>query len=192
MRVTGGEFRGRPIGVPKGTAIRTTLDHVRQAIFNLIGARVSGARVLDLFSGSGALGIEALSRGAAHVTFVDRSHFSIQAIQANLDSFSLTTQDPRLTTILRADFMTAIRRLARELQAPFDVVLLDPPYSRGLARISLNALTQYAIVGAAGLVVAEADKRDSLPLQIEGKDSCLRLKSSRRYGDTALTVYERQ
>lgn len=151
-----------------------------------------GARVLDLFSGSGALGIEALSRGAAQVTFVDRSLFCIQAIEANLNSLSLSSVLCPLTSVIRADALTAIRRLARELQAPFDVVLLDPPYGRGMARISLNALTQYAIVCPAGFVVAETDKRDSLPPQIEGKDSCLKLKSLRRYGDTALTVYERQ
>lgn len=185
MRITAGEFAGRVIQAPKGPLIRPTLDHVRQALFNLLGTHVQGARVLDLFSGSGALGIEALSRGAAEVTFVDRSFFCIQAIEANLQTLSVA---PSRFNLIRAQALTAIRRLARE-EATFDLALLDPPYGHGLVRKSLNALLQYAILSAAGLVVAEHDKRDSLPPQLEGKNGRLILKRRQRYGDTVLTFY---
>ena len=190
MRVTGGEFAGRLIQAPKGPAIRPTLDHVRQALFNLVGARITGAKVLDLFAGSGALGIEALSRGAAHATFVDRSFFCAQAIEANLQSLGCQV-DPTPFTLIRAEVLTAIRRFKRETQL-FDLILLDPPYGKHLARKSLNALGDYAIVGQLGLVVAETDKRDSLPEQIRGKEAKLFLQRSVRYGDTALSFYSRQ
>ena len=188
MRVTGGQLVGRQLQMPKGPEIRPTLDHVRQAFFNLIGNRVEGAQVLDLFSGTGALGIEALSRGAAHVTFADRSFFCIQAIQSNLSGLAIPQEN---VTIIRAEILTAIRRLRRE-GAALDLVLLDPPYGQHLARKSLNALAQYAIVSRTGWVVAEHDKRDPLPEQVEVKGCRLVLFRRERYGDTALTIYERQ
>ena len=203
MRITGGEWAGRRLEKPKGPPVRTTLDHVRQAIFNLIGERVAGARVLDLFSGSGALGIEAFSRGAAHVTFVDRSGFCIQAIRANLESlipaFAGMTPSLGMTSssgmtppyaILRSDALAAIRRLARE-GGSFDLILLDPPYGGRQARDSLIALGRYAILTPLGLSVVEHDRRDSLPPEIEGAAGRLVLHQQKRYGDTALTLYKR-
>jgi 16S rRNA (guanine(966)-N(2))-methyltransferase RsmD len=184
MRVTGGEWRGLILEPPKGPPIRTTLDHVRQAIFNLVAERVEGANVLDLFAGAGSLGIEALSRGAAQATFVDRSFFSIQAIRANLKSVSDTR-----CTVIRAEAMSAIRRLHRE-EARFDLVFLDPPYGGKLLTKSLNALCQYVIVSQAGWIVAECDKRSHLPPQIEGKEVKLLLQRHKQYGDTVLGVYE--
>ncbi len=191
MRVTAGQFAGRLLKMPKGPPIRPTLDHVRQAIFNILGSRVVGAQVLDLFSGSGALGIDALSRGAAHVTFADRSFFCIQIIESNLTSLSLTTLDPSPFTLIRADALTAMRQLRRQ-GACFDLVFLDPPYGRNFARKSLNALIQYAIVSQRGWVVAEHDKRDPIPPKIEAKEGRFLLQRRERYGDTALTIYERQ
>ena len=188
MRVTGGIFTGRRLQLPKGPEIRPTLEHVRQAIFNLLGSRVVGAQVLDLFSGTGALGIEALSRGAAHVTFADRSFFCIQAIEANLEQLAIPQEQ---TTIIRGEALTALRRLRRE-EAQMDLVILDPPYGQHLARKSLNALAQYVIVGASGLVVAEHNKRDPLPEQVKIKECQLTVLRQERYGDTALTIYERQ
>lgn len=190
MRITGGRFGGRHLQMPKGPAIRPTLDHVRQALFNLLGERVKGARVLDLFSGTGALGIEALSRGASHVTFVERSFFCVQAVEENLKALSFEKEPPR-TAIIRAEAVTGIRKLFRE-EALFDLVFLDPPYGHRWVRISLNALTQYAIVSPLGLVVAEQDKRDPLPPWVEGKEARLVLGRHQRYGDTVLAFYERQ
>ncbi|MBI3318832.1 MAG: 16S rRNA (guanine(966)-N(2))-methyltransferase RsmD [Candidatus Omnitrophica bacterium] len=190
MRVTGGQFRGLSLQAPKGPEIRPTLDHVRQAIFNLIGPKVERSRVLDLFSGSGALGIEALSRGAARVTFVDRSYFSIQAIEANLASLAGAGLDPSRFEVHRSEVLTALRQMRREGEL-FDIVLLDPPYGRGFARKTLNGLTQYVIVAESGWVVAEHDKRDSLPPKLTGKSAELVLQRQARYGDTALTLYRR-
>ncbi len=182
---------GRHLEAPKGPTIRPTLDHVRQAIFNLIGQKMAGAKVLDLFSGSGALGIEALSRGAAHATFVERSFFCIQAIQENLQVLSLDSVEPPVCEIIRADFLTGLRKL-RNAGELFDLILLDPPYGHHLARKSLNALCQYAIVARSGLVVAEHDKRDPLPKDLEENETALVLQRRVQYGDTALSIYERQ
>lgn len=202
MRVTSGFLKGLSLKAPKGPPIRTTLDHVRQAIFNLLGERVKGVKVLDLFSGSGALGIEAFSRGASQVTFVDRSYFCSQAIQENIQAVSDTVSDADLPeagrrvsegclTVLRADAIAAIRKLARAGEV-FHLVLLDPPYGHRLARKSLNALLDYAILGFEGLVVAEHDKRDPLPDVVSGKEGRLALQRRQRYGDTALSIYEKQ
>ena len=185
MRIAGGTYSGRLIQAPKGPGIRPTLDQVRQALFNLLGERVAGAKVLDLFSGSGALGIEALSRGAAHVTFVDRSGFCVRAIAENLKSIGV---EPSRCQVIRSEAVAAIRRLEGR---SFDGVLLDPPYGADLAIKSLNALSRYAIVASSGWVVAEHDKRDSLPPLTEGKEARLVLQRQERYGDTVLSIYEK-
>lgn len=193
MRVTAGEFRGRRLEAPKGPEVRSTMDHVRQAMFNLLGD-VSGKKVLDLFSGSGALGIEALSRGAVQVTFVDRSGFCVRTIEENLKNlrgqtpFAPKGSDP---VVIQANVLAAIRQF-REKGVEFDLVFLDPPYGRDLARKSLITLGQYAIIPLLGLVVAEQDKREIVPAEIEGKEARLILQRSVRYGDTALTFYQRQ
>lgn len=182
---------GRTIHPPRGAQTRATMDQVRQALFNLVGERVRGARVLDLFAGSGALGMEALSRGARHVTWVDSSIFCVRAIKANLESLLPAAQGPQPTAVLRADALAAIRRMSREHRL-FDLVLLDPPYGTDLARISLNALTQHAIVETSGWVVVEHDKRLTEARLAVHPDGRLGWVKSKRYGDTVLTIYERQ
>ncbi len=184
MRITGGQWSGRVLEVPKGPAIRPTQDQVRAALFNILGDRVVGARVLDLFAGSGAMGIEALSRGAAHVTFVDSSPFCVRAIRENLGKLVA----PPIFRVMRADTVAAIRKLAQE-GAVFDLVILDPPYGGESAIKSLNALSQHAIVGLSGWVIAEHDKRDSLPVKIDGEVRRFVSQRIERYGDTALTFF---
>ncbi|MEA3057014.1 MAG: hypothetical protein QOD30_2446 [Actinomycetota bacterium] len=118
MRVVAGTAKGRPLVAPPGTDTRPTSDRVREAVFNALGSldAVVGARVLDLFAGSGALGIEALSRGAASATFVDTSQKAIDAVRANLESTGLTG------TVIRAD-------AHRYDDGPFELAMLDPPYA---------------------------------------------------------------
>ncbi len=188
MRITGGQWAGLPLQRPKGPAVRSTLDHVRQALFNILAEKVREAKVLDLFSGSGALGIEALSRGAAHVTFVDRSPFCIQAIRANLEALSLAALHPPPFTLHRMEALTAIRRLGKEGKL-FDLILLDPPYGRGWVRISLLALIRCAIVTPTGIVVVEQEKRDPLFPRIEAQEGRLTLQRHQRYGDSVLAFY---
>lgn len=214
MRVTGGMLAGRILETPKGPRVRPTQDRVRAALFNILGDRVENARMLDLFAGSGAMGIEAFSRGASHATFVDQSPFCVRAIRENLQRFA--GEGPRSPRgreslsigscsekgmsgkrmrgpspafrLLRSDAVSAIRKLAGE-GALFDLVILDPPYGQELAKISLIALCRYAIVSLTGWVIAEHDKRDSLPAEIEGERKRLVLQRIERYGDTVLTFF---
>jgi 16S rRNA (guanine966-N2)-methyltransferase len=129
MRVVGGAAKGRRLRAPRGPAIRPTADHVRQAIFDIIGRTVKGARVLDLFAGTGAMGIEALSRGAVEAVFVEQSREACALILENLETTGLRAAG----LIRRADVS---RVLARPAQTPFGLVLIDPPYERGLGFVA--------------------------------------------------------
>jgi 16S rRNA (guanine966-N2)-methyltransferase len=176
MRIIAGSRKGARILAPKGLDTRPTADRVREAAFNLVGP-VDGAEVLDLFAGSGAMGLEALSRGAARVTFVEADRGAAATIVRNLDKLRLEG-----ATVLRED---AGRRLAADAASGtrYDLVLIDPPY-RMLAR-TLPMLAAYlpAVVAPDGLVVVEsaAGEEPELPLP---------KRTSRRYGSARVTVFE--
>ena len=176
MRIIAGSRKGARIFAPKGLDTRPTSDRVREAAFNLIGP-VDGAEVLDLFAGSGAMGLEALSRGAAAATFVEMDRGAAAAIVRNLDRLRLEG-----ATVVRED---AVRRLAADAAAGrrYDLVLIDPPY-RMLAGL-LPALAAYLppVVAEDGLVVVESDAR-------EEPDMPLPKRTSRRYGSARITVFE--
>ena len=188
MRISAGKFSGRTVAPPKGDRIRPTQDYVRQALFNILGPKVEGARMLDLYAGSGALGIEALSRGAAHVTFVDRFGFCVRAIEQNLGSL-LGKASWESAALVKADVLSAISKWTAK-KKQFNLILLDPPYGEDLARKTLIALCRGAIVSQSGWVVAESDKRDPLPPAFEESGSRLVSQRIETYGDTVLTFYE--
>jgi 16S rRNA (guanine966-N2)-methyltransferase len=171
LRITGGELGGRRIQAPRGAKLRPTTERVREAVFSILGD-VSGARVLDLFCGTGALAIEALSRGAVEATLVDTHP---QAARGNLVALSLTD---RAETV-RAD---AARFLRRAKPGAYDLVLCDPPY-RLADRLAaeLDPLVR-AVLAESGRVMTESSPDN--PLQIE-----LPLLTERRYGDTLIRVY---
>ncbi|MGD9506148.1 MAG: 16S rRNA (guanine(966)-N(2))-methyltransferase RsmD [Syntrophobacteraceae bacterium] len=181
MRIVAGAFRGRRLNPPKGRAVRPTTDRVREAVFSIIATRVPGARVLDLFAGTGAMGLEALSRGAAHAVFVDRSPESIRLIQSNI---ALCNASERVAVIHDAA-QRAIRRL-EEQGEKFDIVFLDPPYGeRGVD----NALLALApVAGRECLAVAERHIKDELPNRV-GKWI---MQDERRYGDSLISFFERE
>ena len=176
MRIIAGSRKGARIFAPRGLATRPTGDRAREAAFNLIGP-VDGARVLDLFAGSGAMGLEALSRGAASATFVERDRAAADAIERNLDKLGLTG-----ATVLRDD---AARVLAADAASRrrYDLVLIDPPY-RMLAGV-LPTLGRYlpSVVSDDGLVVIESDATDEPELPLPKR-------TSRRYGSARITVFE--
>ena len=175
MRVIAGSYRGRPLKAPKGENTRPTSDRVREALFSILGTRTQDARVLDLFAGSGALGLEALSRGADTVTFVDDNRAAIAAIKSNLDTLQAVAQ-VRQTDALR--FLNA----APSSGAQYDLVFLDPPYRHAerLAPPLSEALP--AVLAPGAVVVAEADRRAPLTLTLP-------LIDERRYGDTLIRIY---
>ena len=176
MRVVAGRLGGRRLVTPAGARTRPTADRVREALFATLGG-VDGARVLDLFAGSGALGVEALSRGAAHATFVDSAPAAVRAIRANV--FALGLEE--VAHVRRQD-ARAFLRTARRAADPYDLVLLDPPYrlAAGLGRELSSALPPVLAPGAR--VVAESDRRGPIEL-------ALPLLHERRYGDTLIRIH---
>jgi 16S rRNA (guanine966-N2)-methyltransferase len=173
LRVTGGEARGRRLKAPKN--IRPTQGMVKQAIFNMVGPRIEGATVLDLFAGSGALGIEALSRGATSVTFVDQQPRGLAILRQNLDALGFKER----AHVIRGDVVRWLEASPDAVRAA-DFVFLDPPYEDVVLDRSLQALDRSL---AAGLVLAEHSRRQQLPSL-----SRLRVDRQRRYGDTIVTV----
>ena len=176
MRIIAGSRKGATIHAPKGLVTRPTGDRVREAAFNLIGP-VDGATVLDLFAGSGAMGLEALSRGAASAVFVESEREACRAIDRNLEKLRLTGATVLCTDVLRA--------LAAETTAGrrYDLVLADPPYA--MFSTVQTALATYlpAVLAENGLLVVETGAREEPALP-------LALRTSRRYGSARLTLFE--
>lgn len=180
MRVIAGAFKGRRLVAPRGTATRPTADQVRIALLDALAPRLPGARVLDLFAGAGGVGLEALSRGAAHATFVERAARAVAALEANVRTLAVADR----TRVLRADVARALARLAAEGER-FDVVFLDPPYDGDLAAATLAALGGGAVTAPAAVVVAQHfTKRAPAPAY-----GLLAASRTRRFGETTLTFF---
>jgi 16S rRNA (guanine966-N2)-methyltransferase len=179
MRIVAGRFGGRRLTAPSGSATRPTSDRVREALFQRLGP-LDGLTVLDLFSGSGALGLEALSRGARHATLVDSAPAAIKAIGANVAALAL----PGEQVAVRRQDARAFLRSARGARHEYDLVLLDPPYrlAAALGR-ELSPLLR-AVLAPDGRVVSESDRRAPLDLDLP-------LTDERRYGDTLIRIHER-
>ncbi|UCF78895.1 MAG: 16S rRNA (guanine(966)-N(2))-methyltransferase RsmD [Candidatus Eiseniibacteriota bacterium] len=181
MRITAGALRGRRLVSCRGRATRPTSSKVREAIFNLLGVHIEGARVLDLFAGSGALGIEALSRGACSALFVDSSALARRTIKKNLSALEL----PSRGRVLGGGTKSVLGSLSRKGER-FDIVFVDPPYGGGMAEETLEAVSAGGLLTGGGVVVVECGKRESLGK----KYGALRLRTSRLYGDTRILLFE--
>jgi 16S rRNA (guanine966-N2)-methyltransferase len=179
MRVISGEFGGRRLEAPRGLRTRPTSDRVREALFMSLGD-LSGRRVVDLYAGSGALGIEALSRGAAFVDFVDAGRPAREALERNLASLGVAAR----AKIWGITLPGGLARLEAVLSAA-DLVLADPPYGGGEASALLGALGRPGRVREGARVVVERHQKDELP-QAAGP---LELERERRYGETVLNLY---
>ena len=182
MRIIGGAFRGRALAaVGKGDAgahLRPTTDRVRESLFNVLqggrfGDPIDGARVLDLFAGTGALGLEALSRGASHVSFVDDGRKAQSLIRENI---ALCRAGPQ-TRLIRRD----ARRLGDNPDAPFSLVFLDPPYGKGLGEVALAAALAGNWIAPDALIVWEENTAIAPPPGLTPLDA-------RRYGDTTISL----
>jgi 16S rRNA (guanine966-N2)-methyltransferase len=177
VRIIAGSRKGHTIHAPPGRDTRPTSDRVRESTFNLIGP-VDGASVLDLFAGSGALGLEALSRGAASAVFVESDRDAVHAIERNLDKLRLTG-----ATVLRRD---ALQALAADASArrKYDLVLVDPPYDRYDEMQPTLARYLPEVLAEDGLLVFETSARIEPQLPLE-------LRTSRKYGSARVTLFER-
>jgi 16S rRNA (guanine966-N2)-methyltransferase len=174
MRVIAGQHRGRRLVAPAGRATRPTPDRVRESVFSIL-ASVAGARVLDLFAGSGALAIEALSRGAAEATLVDSSRAAVAAIRRNLTALGLQAT---VYPMQAAAFLERARTAPRQ----YDLVFLDPPYRHASALGHELSAALAPLLAPEARVVAESDRR--APLELD-----LKLFDTRRYGDTLIALY---
>ncbi|HEX2946459.1 MAG TPA: 16S rRNA (guanine(966)-N(2))-methyltransferase RsmD [Clostridia bacterium] len=180
LRVISGEAGGLQLKTVKGTSTRPTSDKVKGALFNIIAGYLGGSEVLDIFAGTGSLGIEALSRGAEHAVFFDKSPESCSVIRDNLAHTKLAGR----AEVYQTDFASGIERLFRD-RRKFDIILLDPPYNKKFIQESLKLLTKNDIMKDEGMVVAEHSISDALPEAFEG----LKAVDTRKYGDTMLTIY---
>ncbi|MDL2318009.1 16S rRNA (guanine(966)-N(2))-methyltransferase RsmD [Eubacteriales bacterium OttesenSCG-928-A19] len=175
MRIIAGTARGRTLVAPKGTDTRPTLDRVRESLFSILMPNLPDARVLDLFAGSGALGLEALSRGAATAVLVDSGRAAQAAVQRNIE----ITRMEGVARLLREDWQAALRRLDRE-GARFDIVFLDPPYRMAQAGAMLAALRDSGMLASGGIVLYE--HAWETPPTTDGWT----VSDVRRYGDTGI------
>jgi 16S rRNA (guanine966-N2)-methyltransferase len=180
MRIVAGKFRGRPLRAPEGSDTRPTSDRVRESVFNVLGHGIEGpelvgARVIDLFAGTGALGLEAISRGAAYTLFVEEAAGARAAIRDNVEAMGLTGE----TRIFRRD---ATSLGPAGTMAPFAFAFLDPPYGKGLAELALASLAEggWLVPGAIAIVEERRDVTLAPPAGFTMLDN-------RTYGDTAVT-----
>ncbi len=178
MRVIAGKYKGRVLKGPKHEGLRPTADRVKEALFNIIGSRIIDASFLDLFAGSGAIGIEALSRDAASVVMVDENKQSIKLIYENC-GFLTEEDQPR---ILNMPALRALQLISKEALT-FDLIFLDPPFQKGLLDNTINKIAELKLLKPGGLVVAE-HSRDFQFGELQWD-----LIESRNYGDIGLTFF---
>ena len=179
MRIIAGRLRGKKLKSPKGLVTRPVLARVREALFNILGD-IEGARFLDLYAGTGAIGIEAISRGAEAVTFVERGATQCRIIRENLGA------EADNTVVIRSDASRVLNRLAKD-GVTFDVVFADPPYDLGLTQDTINAVCQSNILAEAGILAVTSRRDEKLP-----ETACFcEMVVDKRYGDTRLTFYKK-
>lgn len=176
MRVISGSARGLKLNSPDGINTRPTLDRVKEALFSMLQAHITDARVLDLFSGSGALGIECLSRGAKEAVFVDISSEAVSCIKSNISSARIADK----SFVIKSDF----RDYLRESRGKFDLIFLDPPYSDGFYKDALSLIGENRLLADEGFIVVEWD----IAIGFQNEVSAFSVYKEKRYGRVGITV----
>ncbi len=177
MRVITGTARGRRLKEPTGSAIRPTAAQVKEALFNICQFDVEGRRVLDLFGGTGQLGIEAKSRGAATVDIIDASRDAVSLIRENIRCSGLDVR------VLQCDALSFLRSCGE-----YDLILIDPPYDSGLAEKALDAIKEFDILSKGGIIICETRAETTL----KELDKPYRKRKEYRYGKVKLTTYSKE
>ena len=177
MRVITGSARGRRLKTPENDAIRPTTDNVKEAVFNILQFDVEGRRVLDLFAGTGQLGIEALSRGAASAVFVDRDRAAVQIVKENLKTCGLNG------TLVNTDALSYLKG-----GGTFDLIFIDPPYDSGLYDEVLRTVNQVDKLSEGGIIIVEARRDTPLP----DMDPPYRMLREYRYGKVKIRTYTKE
>jgi 16S rRNA (guanine(966)-N(2))-methyltransferase RsmD len=179
MRVISGKARGVNLKTPAGTATRPTADRVKEAVFSIIQFDLPGATVLDLFGGTGQLGIEALSRGAKNAVFVDERDDACKLIRENLKRTKLEGEG----RIIRSDYSAFLKSTSQK----FDIIFLDPPYAEVFLENSLNLITQIDILQSGGIIVTERPVEKELLLDFTGYNR----SKDYKYGNTLITLFRK-
>lgn len=179
MRIISGTARGRKIDTPAGLSTRPTLDRVKESVFGSIQFEIEGRVVLDLFAGSGNLGIEALSRGAKYAVFCDSSRVCADIVSANLKKTGFTNAE-----VINSDFEQVLLRL-KSIGQKFDLVFLDPPYASGLVQPATDMLCDLGLLSSFAIIVAEHSVNQKITIP-----DALSLRSEKKYRDTAVTMLE--
>lgn len=181
MRVISGKVRGLKLNAPKNDDVRPTTDRVKESLFNIINSYIMDSKILDLFAGTGSLGIECLSRGAQKCVFVDISRDSIEIVKSNIRKARVENE----SVIVNADFKDAITKI-QATKDKFDVIFMDPPYYKDMFISALEKIDQADLLIEDGIIVIEHDTKDSFPETI-GR---LEKSKSKKYGNTTLTFYK--
>lgn len=180
MRVISGTAKGLILKAPNGLQTRPTSDRVKEALFSIIQADIPAARVLDLFGGTGQLGIEALSRGASNAVFVDKQEDACKLIRENLEHTRLDTS----SRVIRSDYLAYLKRTADK----FDIIILDPPYAEVFLENALKMITEIDILQSGGIIVTERPLGKLLDWSFDGYSRSRDYK----YGNTLLAIYRRE
>jgi 16S rRNA (guanine966-N2)-methyltransferase len=183
MRIIAGEYRGRRLASVKGADIRYTADRVKKSLFSILRDVVHGVRFLDLYAGSGNIGIEAISRGAESVAFVDVNPACAKTISANLARCKLSPRPPRIM-LLNMEMSRAMEYFRRR-SIQFDAIFLDPPYRAGLVEKALQEISACSILSNDGVIIAEHDAKEDVP----ERTGTLEMTRQKRYGTTLLSFY---
>jgi 16S rRNA (guanine(966)-N(2))-methyltransferase RsmD len=184
MRIISGEYKGRRLAPIKGADIRYTSDRVKESLFSILSSTVSGSRFLDIFAGSGNVGIEALSRGAESLTFVDINPVCIRAISSNLEHCGIDPNPPQVKFVKMGALMAIDYFRRRGMD--FDIIFLDPPYIADFVEKCLLRISECDILTEDGLVIAEHDVKEKSPIDV-GK---LVMTRQEKYGTTILSFYK--
>jgi 16S rRNA (guanine(966)-N(2))-methyltransferase RsmD len=183
MRVIAGKFKGRRLATPKNMTVRPTTDRVKESVFSILREHVINTRFLDLCAGTGNIGIEALSRGAKQVTFLEQNLKCLRLIERNLQACGLETSDPKVQ-LIRRDVTKGIVTLRMQDEA-FELIYFDPPYSAEIYIRCLMQISDACILQSTGMLLVEHHKHTELPLDI----GSLRCNRQKQYGDTCVSFY---
>ncbi|OGP24814.1 MAG: 16S rRNA (guanine(966)-N(2))-methyltransferase RsmD [Deltaproteobacteria bacterium GWB2_42_7] len=180
MRIIGGTAKGRRLASFRTSSIRPTTDRVRESIFNILPLHFELMHVLDLFAGTGAMGLEALSRGAKSATFIDSDPQAVKVIKKNLELCGFTKK----AVIITRDVKASLNLLSKKREQ-FELIIIDPPYDTSLMGITLNLIGEKELLAKNGIVVAESSKRMVWDGEVKG----IELFDRRKYGDTVVSFY---